>query len=102
MVLRVPPSTDLYGGKVPTAPSSTPPPGVRAASQLGEGFGGFVGTQSQAVAAPVATPLAPTELQGQGMQAQCALLFTHLTKELNAVSCIYTDKEYHTQKYLFS
>jgi nucleoporin NUP159 len=92
--------TDFYGAKVPAAPSSTPPPNVHFTNLSGEVFGGFVGAQSQGATASVGTPTSPAELQGQGMQAQCALLCTHLTRELDNVSYMWDEEEHYTQPWI--
>lgn len=103
--LPVPPSTSFFGSQVPVAPSATPPPIERFAGQPAEGSGmpltppasGLVGTQRQVViATTTAIPIAEL-LQGQGMQAQCAFLFTHMTKELDTVCPISLENEHHAQ-----
>ena len=94
--IPVPPA-DFYGGKVT---SSSPPPNIHFTNLPGEVFGGFVGTQSQGETASVGTPTSPAELKGQGMQAQCALLCTHLTRELNNVSCMWDEEKRYTQPWI--
>jgi len=51
-------------------------------------------TQKQTIAATAAIQTPSVELQGHGMQTQCAFLYIHLTKELDAVSYISLDDEH--------
>jgi hypothetical protein len=88
VALPVPPSSRFSGGKAPVTPSSTPL-GDDVARQP------FVGAQNQKVAATAASAIPSTELQGQGMQAQCAFLLIHLTKELDTVSRACLDDKHH-------
>jgi nucleoporin NUP159 len=51
-------------------------------------------TQKQTITATAAIQTPSVELQGHGMQTQCAFLYIHLTKELDAVSYISLDDEH--------
>ena len=90
------PAAGLFGRMAPAASSSTPAPGGSLARQPAAESGSFVGAQGRAVTSPAVMTMSPAELQGQGMQAQCAFLFTHLNKELNTVSHLCPGYKHHT------
>ncbi|KIM84780.1 hypothetical protein PILCRDRAFT_817577 [Piloderma croceum F 1598] len=82
----MPPAAGLFGGIAPAVSSSTPAAAAGSlARQPTVESGSFVGAQGRAVTSPAVMSMSPAELQGQGMQAQCAFLFTHLNKELNTL-----------------
>jgi hypothetical protein len=90
VTLPAPSSADFFSEKGLVVPPSTSAPGGSLNERSEEVSGSLADAHAQAVAV---TSVPAAELQGQGMQAQCAFLFSHLTKELNTVSYICLDGE---------